>query len=711
MNQNTSGDTKVNLPHMPNATTAPIYAGAPPMPSPFIGRTEQLESIVEELLGVNACGHAVSLSSGGLAGIGLTSLAAAVAQHPRVREYFVDGVLWASLGQQADVLALLAQWAGELGLDVSTKSNINARAQTLKEGIGQRRLLLVIDDAWEAAQIRGMQCGGPNCGYLLTTHYRALARDFAGPEHYRLIAPLERSAAYELLQTLAPDVCAAEPDLARAVSVALGGLPLAIKLLAGYLAAPVDTRTSSGLRIARTARERLLLAQQRLGAGEHANTVLAQAIALSLTGLPPQTLRAFYDLGAFVPAPATFSAEAAMAVTAADAQTIEQIIARNLLEQISRENESVGTLAAAGNLTKLMMHTTIASVASVRRDPKTVARHRSYYLAYASRQAEVSCGIQDAYGQIMQAWAYAPDEPSLLEFVWTMRLYQERMGLQHVIARWTQRCISMPRLACAGANSQRTMELLEIVNRTLNIADGVTVARGAANECNHASVLFNIGSAYDILERREQALEYYHRAWPIQEQYGDREGLAITLNNIGSTYYELNLPGKALEFLRLSLTCREQNGDRTSAQYGQTLNNLGVIYTSLGMAKEALDHFTRSLSIHQALRDMAGEALTRSNLARYHHLRGPLSDAIAHMQRVVELDHLLGSSEITRHQAKLARLVAGLSPACANAPSTVPAQTPVGAISPKPPASMPAAPHLMPFAFIRRGRRQPAATP
>ena len=711
---------------------AAITCGVPSMTAPLAGRGELLDSVVEELIS----GQAASLSSAGLAGVGLTALAAAIARHPRVREHFADGVLWASLGQspfQPDVLAILAQWAGELGVDISNRADISARSAALKEAIGQRRLLLVIDNASELNHARALQCGGPNCGHLLTTHFRTLARDFAGAEHYRLVSPLDHATAYDLLKQLAPDVCAAEPDLSRAVAVAAGGLPLALKLLSGYLSAPAAERVSSGLRIARTPRERLMLAQQRLGSGEHANTILAQAIALSLTGLPAYTLRAFYDLGAFVPAPACFSMKAAVAVTGATAQTIEQLIARNLLERLSRENEPVGTLAAAGEITKLSLHAAIAGVACVRRDPKTVARHRAFYLAYAARHAGEQLAIQDAYDQIMQAWSGAPDDPALLEFVWSMRQYQERIGLQHVINSWSQRCIGMPRLACASSTHNRAMELLDIVNRTLTIADSAMITNGAAVHTNRATVLFNVGNAFDILQRREQALHYYDRTWPVQEELGDREGLAITLNNIGSIYYEMNLPGKALEYLRLSLDTREGCHDSASTQFGQTLNNLGVIYTSLGMAKEAMEHFTRSLRVHQQLHDMAGEALTRANLARFHQLRGPLSDAITHMRRVVELDLLIGSPDITRHQAKLAHLLAELSPSDATgakAPAPWPAQVPILAPSPTPRDRATSAPKVASapgaqraqadsaisdfkpaFAFIRRARRQPVATP
>jgi len=46
----------------------------------------------------------------GLGGIGKTILAQALAHDPQVQEHFCDGILWTTLGQQPDVLALLQAW-------------------------------------------------------------------------------------------------------------------------------------------------------------------------------------------------------------------------------------------------------------------------------------------------------------------------------------------------------------------------------------------------------------------------------------------------------------------------------------------------------------------------------------------------------------------------------------------------------------------------
>ncbi len=120
----------------------------------------------------------------------------------------------------------------------------------------------------------------------------------------------------------------------------MGGLPLALELLGGYLAEPErslfpELSEAAFAELADPA-TRLALAQVRLGSVSGERQTLAETIALSLDELAdirPEAVAAFYALGAFAPKPARFDLEAAKAVTEADAATLALLIARSLLEQ------------------------------------------------------------------------------------------------------------------------------------------------------------------------------------------------------------------------------------------------------------------------------------------------------------------------------------------------------------------------------------------
>ncbi len=85
---------------------------APPLPSHFVARPEVSQDLKKRLIAdsTNHLGTLVISAIHGLGGIGKTILAQALAGDPQVQERFCDGILWATLGQQPDVLSLLQGW-------------------------------------------------------------------------------------------------------------------------------------------------------------------------------------------------------------------------------------------------------------------------------------------------------------------------------------------------------------------------------------------------------------------------------------------------------------------------------------------------------------------------------------------------------------------------------------------------------------------------
>jgi hypothetical protein len=147
-----------------SAERPPLWIDVPAMPAPFVGR----ETIVAELSARLVSGEALALSAEGKPGVGKTTLAVALAHQRDVLAHFSDGVLWAGLGTRPDLPSRLARWANALGVDVSDRPTVEARAKAVRDAIGHKRLLLVIDDAWQLEAAQYLRCGGPNCVHLLT---------------------------------------------------------------------------------------------------------------------------------------------------------------------------------------------------------------------------------------------------------------------------------------------------------------------------------------------------------------------------------------------------------------------------------------------------------------------------------------------------------------------------------------------------------------
>jgi tetratricopeptide (TPR) repeat protein len=583
------------------------------MPHPFVGRDELVAVMAERLVS----GDSLALSAEGMPGVGKTTMAVALAHHQAILDHFEDGVLWAGLGVKPDVMSALATWAEALGKDVSSEIDPAKRALAVKSAVAQRSLLLVVDDAWQIEPAQLLRCGGPNCCHLLTTRNEAIARAFAGAAEVDSVPELEEEPAFRLLQELAPEACAADPAAAHKLVSAVGGLPLVLELLGGYLAAPErsyfpELSTAAFMEMA-DPRRRLELAEQRLGTHQSEIVTLQETIALSLEGIPEPAVEAFYALGAFAPKPESFDRAAAEAVTGADAATLALLIARNLLERTESG--------------QLSLHQTLSDVARTRTDEEAAERHRDYYLGLVNADREYWRQIEAAYGQIKWAWAAAPDDERLLDFIWALRIYQERRGLRRDQIDWIER--------------------------------GLRIAEAQGLRSYLAVLLNNIGRVYNSLGQRQKALEYYEQALPIQEEAGDRAGLAATLNNIGSVYNSLGQRQKALEYYEQVRLIAEEVGDR----YGLavTLSNIGHVYDNLGQRQKALEYYEQARPIREEVGDRAGEAVTRFNIAIVYRQEGRLAEAVVQLRRVVELDELVQSPDLEQDRAILAQLEAELA--------------------------------------------------
>ena len=591
-------DKHVHVYPTKEAAQPPLFVGVPAMPTHFVGRKALLADMVDRLVS----GEALALSAEGLPGVGKTTLAIGLAHEPAVREHFKDGVLWAGLGPQPDVMHALATWAEDFGHDLSELTTEAGRSQAMRDTIGQRRMLLVIDDAWQLEAAKWLRCGGPNCCHLLTTRDKALARAFAGRSGVEAVPVLKEDRAYELLEVQAPEACAADPATARELARAVGGLPLALELLGGYLAAPEHSTFSdlSEVALAELAdpQKRIELAQKRLGAHSDREVTLKETIALSLEGLPEEGQQAFYALGAFAPKPEHFDRPAAEAVSGTNPRTLALLAARNLVE-IDTDTK------------RFALHQTLADVARTKMDPESVSRHRDHYLALVNEDPKDWRRIEAIYGQIKHAWTGVSKTggEKLLDMIWALHVFQERRGLWREYLAWAER--------------------------------GLRLAEEKGWREEFGRLLVHFGFAYNALGQREQALDYYERALPITEEVGDRAGEATTLNNIGLVYDNLGQREKALDYYERALPIQEEVGDR----YGEatTLNNIGLVYNALGQREQALDYYERVLPITEEVGDRAGEATTLSNIGAVYDALGQREKALDYYERALPILEEVGN--------------------------------------------------------------------
>lgn len=222
------GASTLGLPESVSAEPSPFQA-LPDLPD-FIGRQTEITELRRALTqrGAVCVLH-------GMGGVGKTSLAAHLAYI--LRPDFPDGVLWAELHDapltEEEKLNLLASFARAYGLDVRAEAGLAARSRLVQDMLARKRLLLVLDNAFSAADVRPFLMPDSQQGALLiTTRQRRLLSQRASLFQ---LQPFAHEESKTLLETILGERVAAEPTLAAQLIQTVGGLPLALRVAAGYL--------------------------------------------------------------------------------------------------------------------------------------------------------------------------------------------------------------------------------------------------------------------------------------------------------------------------------------------------------------------------------------------------------------------------------------------------------------------------------------------
>ena len=216
----------------------------------FAGREAELKEL-DELLdqadcedGADGPGGAVVISAvAGMAGVGKTALAVHWAR--RVAGRFPDGQLYVNLrGYDAEGAAVTAEevtgWfllalgvpAGQIPADAQARSGL------YRSVLAGRRVLIVLDNARDAAQVRPLLPGSAGCLVVVTS--RSALAGLAAAEGARplRLGPLGAEQGVRLLAArLGPERVAAEPEAVTELISRCGHLPLALAVMAARAAA------------------------------------------------------------------------------------------------------------------------------------------------------------------------------------------------------------------------------------------------------------------------------------------------------------------------------------------------------------------------------------------------------------------------------------------------------------------------------------------
>lgn len=217
----------------------PVPRQLPPDVPLFVGRNEQLES----LDGLLAAGATTAVAAvGGGPGVGKTSLVVHWAH--RVRDHFPDGQLYVPLrrcgpdGPELDPAEAAAGVLEAFGVpEARIPAGRAARFGLYRSVLAGRRVLIVLDDAQDAAQVRPLLPGVPGCLVVVTGRTRLVGLVAAEGARPVTLDPLSAREAREFLAgRLGAARVAAEPEAADRLGALCARLPLALAIVAARAA-------------------------------------------------------------------------------------------------------------------------------------------------------------------------------------------------------------------------------------------------------------------------------------------------------------------------------------------------------------------------------------------------------------------------------------------------------------------------------------------
>ncbi|WP_169811368.1 AfsR/SARP family transcriptional regulator [Nocardia anaemiae] len=260
-----------------------VPAQLPPDITDFTGRSAEVAQLETDLDGVDAMAVAAVQ---GMGGVGKTTLAVHVAH--RVRHRFPDGQLYVDLrGTGTDPARpddVLAEFLHALGVaEDDVPSGMSSRSALWRSMVDGRRMLLLLDNAYDAAQVAPL-LPGTSASAVLITSRRPI--HVPGIRAQRLAALDASTAAALFARVVGRDRVAAEAKAARRIVGLCAGLPLAVRLVAARIASrPEWTLTTEA--------ERVAARRAELATFAFAGVTLDSALRAGYAQLDPEAARAF----------------------------------------------------------------------------------------------------------------------------------------------------------------------------------------------------------------------------------------------------------------------------------------------------------------------------------------------------------------------------------------------------------------------------------
>jgi len=589
-------------------------------------------------------------------GVGKTVLAVHWAQLAAGR--FPDGCLFANLrgydpaDAAADPAEILDRFLRTLGTrSGSIPADLESRAVLLRTLMRDMRMLIVLDNAVSADQVRPLLPGPGDCRVLVTSrsHLSGLTtREGAGRV---VLDPMPPPEALTLLAgILGAERVAAEPDAAAVVAHSCDYLPLALRIAADR----IQSRPSRKLAVLAA---QLTTSSDRLDllATDDGSAAVRAALAGSYRLLPARAARLFRLLGLYHGQDISLPATGALAgLTLPEARrAAETLVGASLLTETSldryafhdltqlyaaecaaAEETDASWAAAMTRLGTWYLHTADAAdllfgVARRRRDLGLAAEYCQPLVL--DSYAQSLAWFDGELGNLPVVTRHAA-EAGLHTLAWQLpHIAWGYFTLRHPCTEWIAACktglasaqlsrdqqgeiMMLHSLSAAYYEAGRFAEAAECGERTL------PMIRRLGNQYGESASLANLAQIYKMMKRTDEAVACAQRSLPLARAAGNDGAVVTALQSLALIYQEQGSAQEAIACFREALdTCR-----RTNCRYGEAsiLSDIGALSLMLGQYEEAIKLLSSALVAHRTLGYRHDEATTLLRLGEVHSKTG-----------------------------------------------------------------------------------------
>lgn len=627
----------------------------------------------------------------GQGGVGKSTLAIYLAH--KLAPYFPDGQLFARLrgdNHQTNPIDILKRFLRVLGVaDPVLPDGIEERAELYRHLLGDRRMLIVLDDAMSERQVAALLPGNSACAVIVTSRKR-----LTGIAANRVeLRGFDHGSAIELLtRAVGPERISADPDAATALCQLCGYLPIALRIVAARLVARPHWSVAELV-------SRLQDDSRRLDELNHEGVGVRASISLTLESLSPDAQRLFRLL-------AVSNAQSFASWVGSPLLQTDVVRAQDLLEELTEAYLIDAEVDADSGQTRYRFHDLVRSFArellvahessaerqkslenllgAVLRLANEAHRHEHHGSYLPQRSGASHWALPDVLvARLMAdplAWYEAERETivsavlqaaatGLVEHAWELALNAVTLFESHAhYEDWRLTHEAALKAACRagdllGEAAMRSslgslyMSKRQTEEAGRQFAQALALWRQLGDRHGSALVQHDIAYLNRMDGNLELALTRWQEAIGTLQVYGDRVAEAHALQNMAQVYLDLGDDSRAHEFLsRAQQICVNFGNRRVGAQ---VLHRLGELQVRRGELDLAHDSYRQVLATVRAAHDQIGECYALLGLGTVQLKRGDLPTAIQTLTDAQDL--AAGVNEpMVRGRVRLVRAEAAL---------------------------------------------------